>query len=85
MESGGGSGVVVLAMIDLCSVCGMRAKVNCVRYKTCKKWVHARCARITRVSCKMNQIKSITSVIIVALTSGVFRQLSIMNFECNVM
>ena len=32
----------------------------------------------------INQIKSITSMIIVALTSGVSRPLSIMNFECNV-
>ena len=35
MESGGGSGVVVLAKIDPCSLCGKRAKVNCVRCKTC--------------------------------------------------
>ena len=31
-----------------------------------------------------NQIKSIASMIIVALTSGVSRPLSIMNYECNV-
>ena len=54
MEKSGGNGVVVLAKIDPCSVCGKRAKVNCVRYKTCKKWVHAQCARVKRVSCKMN-------------------------------
>ena len=54
MESGGGSGIVVLSKIDLCGVCGKRAKVNCVRCKTFKKWVHARCARVKRVSCKMN-------------------------------
>ena len=54
MENGGGSGVVVLAKIDPCSVCGKRAKINCVRCKTCKNWVHARCARVKRVSCKMN-------------------------------
>ena len=36
----------------------------------------------TRIN--QNQIKSITSMIIVALTSGVSRPLSIMNFECNV-
>ena len=28
MESGGGTGVVVLTKIDLCSVCGKRPKVN---------------------------------------------------------
>ena len=53
MESAGGSGVV-LAKIDPCSVCGKRAKVNCVRFKTCKKWVSARCVRIKRFSCKLN-------------------------------
>ena len=37
MESGGDSGVVVLAKIDPCGVCGKRAKINCVRCKTCKK------------------------------------------------
>ena len=31
MESGGGSGAVVLAKIDPCGACGKRAKVNCVR------------------------------------------------------
>ena len=45
-ESGGGSEVVVLAKIDPWGVCGKRAKVNCVRCKTCKKWVHERCARV---------------------------------------
>ena len=54
VESGGGSGVVVLAKINPFSVCRKRAKVNCVRGKTCKKWVYARCARVKRVSCKMN-------------------------------
>ena len=29
------------------------AKVNCVRCKTCK-WVHARCAKVKRVFCKLN-------------------------------
>ena len=53
-ESGGGSGAVILAKIDLCDVCGKRSEVNCVRRKTCKKWVHARCARVKRVSCKIN-------------------------------
>ena len=51
----GGSGVVVLAKIDPCSVCGKRIKVNCVRCKTCKKWVHAWCAGVKIVSCKMNE------------------------------
>ena len=37
MESSGGGGVVVLAKIDLCGVCGKGAKINCVRCKTCKK------------------------------------------------
>ena len=32
----------------------------------------------------LNQIKSNTSMIIVALTLGVSRPLSIMNFKCNV-
>ena len=54
MESGGGSEVVVLAKIDSCGVCDKRAKVNCVRCKTFKKWIHARCARVKRVSCRMN-------------------------------
>ena len=49
MESGGGSGIGVLAKIDPCDVCGKRAKVNCVKCKTCKKWVHARCARVKSV------------------------------------
>ena len=35
-----------MAKIDPCGVCGKRAKVNCVRCKTCKKWIHARCARV---------------------------------------
>ena len=54
MESSGGGGVVVLAKIDPCGVCGKRAKVNCVKFKTCKKWIHARCARVKRVSRRMN-------------------------------
>ena len=54
MESSGGGGVVVLAKIDPCGVCGKRAKVNCVRCMTCKKRIHARCARVKRVSRRMN-------------------------------
>ena len=53
-ESGGRSGVVVLAKIDSCGVCGKRAKVNCVKCKTCKKCVHAWCARVKRVSRRIN-------------------------------
>ena len=53
MESNGG-GVVVLAKIDPCGVCGKRAKVNCVRCKTCKKWIHAQCARVKKVPCRIN-------------------------------
>ena len=54
MESSGGGWVVVLTKIDPCGVCGKRAKVNCVRCVTCKKWIHARCAGVKRVSCRMN-------------------------------
>ena len=36
MESSSGGGVVVLAKIDPCGVCGKRAKVNYVRCMTCK-------------------------------------------------
>ena len=54
MESSGGRGVVVLAKIYPCGVCGKRAKVNCVRCKTCKKWIHGRYARVKRVSPRMN-------------------------------
>ena len=54
IESSGGGGVVVLAKNYPCGVCGKRAKVNCVRYKTCKKWFHAPCARVKRVSRRMN-------------------------------
>ena len=47
MESGGGGGeIVVSAKIDPCGMCGKRAKVNCVKCKTCVKLVHTRCARI---------------------------------------
>ena len=42
MESGG-SGIVVLAKIDLCGLCDTKDKINCVKCKTCKKWVHAPC------------------------------------------
>ena len=55
MESDNGSWVVVLTKIDLYGVFGKTAKVNCVKYKTCKKWVHAWCVRVKRVSCKMNK------------------------------
>ena len=54
MESGGDGGVVILAKIDPCSVCGKKAKENCVRGKTCKKWVHEWCFRVKRVICNMN-------------------------------
>ena len=54
MKSGVGSGVVVLSKIDPCGVWDERAELNFVRCKTCKKWVHARCARVKTVSCKMN-------------------------------
>ena len=54
MESGGGSGVVVWAKIEPCGVCEKKAKVNFVRCKTCKKWIHAKCARVKIVSCGMN-------------------------------
>ena len=37
MERGGGGGVVVLAKIDPHGVCCKRAKINCMRCKTCKK------------------------------------------------
>ena len=50
----GGGGVVVLAKICPCDVCGKRAEVNCVKCKTCTKWIHARCARVKRVSLRMN-------------------------------
>ena len=53
MESSGG-GVVVLAKVDPCGVCGKRAKVNCVRCMTCKKRIHAWCARVKRVSRRIN-------------------------------
>ena len=36
-------------------LCGKRVKVNCVRCKTCKKRVHALCARVKRVSCTVNR------------------------------
>ena len=52
MDSSGG--IVVLAKIDPYGVCGKRDKVNCVRCMTCKKWIHARCARIKRVSRRIN-------------------------------
>ena len=51
IESGGGSGLLSWLIYV---VCGKRPKVNCVRCKTCKKSTHARCARIKKVSCKMN-------------------------------
>ena len=54
MERSSGGGVVVLAKIDPLGVCGKRAKVNCVRCVTCKKWIHARCARVKSVSRRMN-------------------------------
>ena len=47
----GGSGAVVFAKID---PCGTRDGLNCVKCKSCKKWVHARGARVKRVSCRMN-------------------------------
>ena len=56
MESGGGSVVVVLVKIDPCGMCGKRVKVNCMKCKTCKKWVYEWCARVRRVSCKTNGI-----------------------------
>ena len=55
MESCGDSRVVILVKMDPCGACGKRAKVNCVRCKTCKKWVHAWYARAKRVSCSMNR------------------------------
>ena len=55
MESGGDSGVVILVKMDSCGAFGEKAKVNCVRCKTCKKWVHAWCARAKRVSCSINR------------------------------
>ena len=54
MESGGGSGVVVVAKIDPCSLCGKRARLNFLKSKKYKKWFYARCARVKRGSCKMN-------------------------------
>ena len=54
MESSGG-GVVFLAKSDPCGVCGKRAKVNYVRCKTYKRGIHAWCARVKRVSRRMNR------------------------------
>ena len=54
MKSGGGSGVVVLAKIDPCGVCGKRAKINFLRCMARKKWVHALCAKVKKVFCRMN-------------------------------
>ena len=86
-ESGGGSGVVVLAKIDPCSVCRQRAKVNCVRCKTCK-WVHARRARVKRVSCKMNgnfeckACMNVSNKVCNNVSNGCLRELEKVNNYC---
>ena len=50
LECGVGKGVTVQSKIDPCGVCGKRAKTNCIRCKTCQKWIHARCAKVRRVT-----------------------------------
>ena len=42
-------------MVVVGLLCGKRAKVNCVRCMTCKKWIQARCVRVKRVSRRMNE------------------------------
>ena len=54
LECGTGKSLSVEAKIDPCGVCGRRAKTNCIRCKTCQKWVHACCAKVKKVKDRMN-------------------------------
>ena len=46
--------MAVEAKVDPCGVCGKTAKINCIRSKTCQKWIRARCDNLKRVTDRMN-------------------------------
>ena len=50
LECSTGKSFPVGSKIDPLGVCGRRAKINCIIYKTCQKWVHARCAKVKKVT-----------------------------------
>ena len=54
LECSTGKSLSVESKIDPCSVCGRRAKTNCIRCKNCQKWVHAHSAKVKKVTDRMN-------------------------------
>ena len=53
MECGPDGGVVEMARINGCGVCGKRVMRNSVMCGSCERWVHARCAGVRRVTARM--------------------------------
>ena len=55
MMVSGAEGEVVHSRVDPCGICGKRVMSNVVWCTLCKKWIHARCTKMKKVSCSFAQ------------------------------
>ena len=55
MMVSGAEGEVVRSRVDPRGVCGKRVVSNAVWCTLCKKWLHARCTKMNKVSCSFAQ------------------------------
>ena len=55
MMVSGAEGEIVRSKVDPCGTCGKRLMSNAVLCTVCKKWIHARCAQMKKVSCSLAQ------------------------------
>ena len=55
MMVSGAEGEVVRSRVDPCGICGKRVMSNAVWCTLCKKWIHARCTKMKKVSCSFAQ------------------------------
>ena len=55
MMVSGAEGEVVHSKVDPCGICGKRVMSNAVWCTLCKKWIHARCTKMKKVSCSFAQ------------------------------
>ena len=55
MMVSGAEGEVVRSRVDPCGICGKRVMSNAVWCTLCKKWIHARCTKMKKVSCSFTQ------------------------------
>ena len=55
MMVSGAEGEVVRSRVDPCGICGKRVMSNAVWCTLCKKWIHARCTKMKKISCSFAQ------------------------------